>query len=293
MFSTLQAKLLVGVYIFIVLSIPLGAYLVSQRQTIKTRAEQPKKIREATPSATISPVKQLQSLAEQKTTLTTSPSPTPQPTTTTATSFGPTLSLKVILEGRPKDNQAGKLFVGILEGNLTTNPKFLLSFTVDLPAKGEFSNLSLAGLNPGSRYTSLLKGSSSIATSSAFLMSPTVTNLNDGQALTMLSGDLNEDNTVNSADYSIAKAALGSSKGAKNFNDNADFNKDGLVNTLDLSYIIKNLGKIGASGAWTSPLPKTATPSGALTPNATNPAYLPVGSGPEGSQGYWIWVPGF
>lgn len=282
MFSTLKAKLLLGTYIFLILSIPIGAYLVSGQQTVKTQASQPKtkKATDSTPSATLSPSKQLQQLSQQSNPLPT-PSPNPEPSVTTATSFGPTLSFKVSLEGRPSNNQSGRLFVGIMEGNLTTNPKFLLSFTVDLPASGKYGNLSLAGLNTGSTYTALLKGSSSIASSSAFLMSPTVTNLNNGQALNLTAGDLNDDNSINSADYSIAKAAVGSSKGAKNWNDNADLNKDEVINSLDLSFIIKNLGKVGASGSWTSPLPKTSSPSGGLS--------QPVGS--PGEPGYWLWVP--
>lgn len=283
MFSTLKAKLLLGVYIFLILSIPAGAYLVSQQQTLKSSASQPKtkQVKVGTPSSSLSPARELQALSEQSNPLPI-PSPSPEPSVTTATSFGPTLSFKVILESRPANNQSDRLFVGILEGNLTANPKFLLSFTVDLPAQGKYDNLSLAGLLSGSRYTALLKGSGSIAASSAFLMNSTVTNLNDGQSLNLTAGDLNDDNSINSADYSIAKAALGSSKGSKNWNDNADLNKDGVVNSLDLSLIIKNLGKAGASGSWTSPLPKTATPSAGLS--------QPVGS-PDQPEGYWFWVP--
>lgn len=283
MFSTLKMKVLLGIYIFLVLSIPTGTYLVSLQQTIQSKASEPKKTTQApqtTPSHTISPAKELAKLAEQTGQKVLS-TPTPEPTTTIATSFGPTLSLKAKLEGRPKDNQTTRLFVGIAEGSLTTNPKFLLTFTVDLPKSGEYSGLSLAGLTVGNKFTALLKGSAQIATSSAFIMSPTVTNLNDGQSLAMLSGDLNEDNAINSSDYSIVKALLGANSKSKNWNDNADFNKDGIINSFDLAIITKNLGKIGASGVWTSPIPKNATPSGGLTEEATSSA----------TSGYWIWVP--
>lgn len=290
MFFTLKTKILLGVYIFIILSIPIGSYLTSQQKIFKTKAEQPKKTikKESTPSSTISSVKQLQSLAEQKASLTTLPSPTPQPTTTQATSFGPTLSLKSNLEGRPKDNQATRLFVGIMEGSLTTNPKFLLTFSIDLPKSGEGSGLSLAGLQTGNKYTALLKGSAQIATSSAFFLSPTVSNLNDGQNLNMRSGDLNEDNAVNSSDYSITKALLGATSKSSNWNENADFNKDGIINSFDLAIVTKNLGQVGASGAWVSPIPKSATPSASLTNPQTSP---PQGGQPDGSQGYWLWIP--
>ncbi len=286
MFSTLRQRLLLGVYIFVLLSIPVGTYLVSQYQTIKSSAKEPnatKTITQATP--TTSPAKELLSASESR--VSASPTPSPSSGSTSpilASAFGPTLSLKVTLDGRPSNNQATKLFVGIVDGTLTSNPKFLLSFSVDLPASGEYGNLSLAGLSPGSTYTALLKGSAQIATSSAFTMSPTTSNLNDGQPINLLSGDLNDDNVINSADYSIAQKALGSTANSSNWNANADLNKDGVVNTFDLGIISKNIGQTGASGAWTSPIPQTATSSASLT----GP---PIGGPPRGGAGHWVWVP--
>lgn len=285
MFSSLKSRLLLGVYIFIVISIPVGAYLVSQNQTYKSSAsesKQPPKIVKSTPKPISSPSSN--SAAQDLLNLS-QPSPNPNsssepPSPTLATSFGPTLSLKVSLDGRPKDNQSTKLFVGISEGSLSSNPKFLLSFTIDLPKDGAYSNLSLAGLNAGTKYTALLKGSAQIATSSAFIMSPTVTNLNDGEAIYMLTGDLNEDNIINSSDYTIARKAYGATSTSANWNENADFNKDGIINLFDLAIINKNLSQTGDSGTWTSPIPKTASPSGTLATQASSA----IG-------GYWIWVP--
>lgn len=296
MFTTLKMRLLLGVYIFIILSIPVGAYLASQPQIFKSKASESKapKVVKSTPQATSS-AKELLSLSESDLLSKPIPSPTASPTPaspTIATSFGPTLSLKANLEGRPKNNQATKLFIGIVEKVLSTNPKFLLSFTVDLPKEGSFSNLSLAGLSPGTKYIALLKGTAQIASSSAFLMSPTVTNLNDGQEVNMLSGDLNEDNAVTAADLTIAQKANGSTAKSVNWNENADLNKDGVINLLDLAIITKNLGQIGASGAWTSPIPKTATRSAGLALPTGESEALPVGSAVDGSTfGYWIWIP--
>ncbi|MDO8573881.1 MAG: dockerin type I repeat-containing protein [Candidatus Daviesbacteria bacterium] len=281
MFSTLTQKLLLGVYIFVLLSIPIGTYLMSQSQTIKTSAGEtklPKIIAPVTPKPSASPARKVFDLSQVASgSAGIIASPTPEPSSPTiATSYGPTLSLKVALEGRSADNQTTKLFVGITEGALTSNPKFVLSFSVDLPASGEYGNLSLAGLNPGSGYTALLKGSAQIAAAAAFTMSPTVTNLNDGVPITLISGDLNEDNVINSADYSIAQKAIGIR------NENADLNRDGVINAFDLGIIMKNMGKTGASGAWTSPLPKVATPSASLnTPSVGGPA----------AEGYWLWLP--
>lgn len=281
MFSTLKMRLLAGLYVLLILSIPVGAYLVSQQQTIKSRASEasPSASLKSSPKPTISPAKELLSALESSDFL---PSPAPEANTspTIATSFGPTMSLKVSLEGRPADNQATKLFVGIAEGSLSTNPKFLLNFSVNLPADGSYTNLSLAGLTTGTKYTALVKGAAQIASSSEFTMSPNITNLNEGNTINLTTGDLNEDNTINSADYSIIKALLGMNSKSANWNENADLNKDGVINTVDLLLVSKNLGQTGASGIWISPLNKNATPSGALTQEATG-----------STSGYWIWIP--
>lgn len=281
MFTTLRMRLLLGLYVFLILCIPVGAYLVSQQQTIKSRASEasPSASLKSSPKPITSPAKELLSALESSDFL---PSPAPEANTspTIATSFGPTLSLKVSLEARPADNQATKLFVGIVEGSLSTNPKFLLNFSVKLPSDGTYTNLSLAGLTTGTKYTALIKGAAQIASSVEFTMSPNVTNLNEGLAINLKTGDLNEDNTINSADYSIVKALLGSSKSSSNWNDNVDLNKDGVINTVDLLIVSKNLGQTGASGIWTSPLNKNATPSGSLTQEATG-----------STSGYWIWIP--
>lgn len=294
MFHTFKQRLFLGIFIFILLSIPMGAYIASQFQTIETDTKDEntkKQTVKTTPKPTASPAKTspAKQLLDSSADLTPTPEPTPSLTPAVTASFGPTLSLKVTLEGRSQENQATKLFVGIVEGVLAQNPRFLLSFTVDLPSSGQYSGLSLAGLNPGSRYSTLLKGSAQIATSSSFLMSPTVTNLNEGQPVTLLSGDLNDDNIINSADYSIAKKAISATNNSSNWNENADLNKDGVINGFDLAIITKNIGRSGASGAWTSPLPQLATPSAGLTePAVGSPSGAPT---PDSEGGYWLWIP--
>lgn len=288
MFSALKQRLLLGIYILILLSIPTGAYLASEQQIFKSSASEKKP---AKPFAVITPKPQASPAVKKlsgSATATASPkpqeSPSPAPLSPTVpASYGPTLSLKVSLEGRPAANQAGKIFVGILEGSITANPKFLLSFTIDMPAAGTYSNLSVAGLNSGSTYTAIVKGSAQIASSVAFIMSPAVTNLNEGEAVMLTSGDLNDDNTISNADYTIMQKAFGSTGKSPSWNGNADFNKDGVINAFDLSILVKNLNAVGASGIWTSPVPKT-------TGSAADSNAPPVGS-PNGKEGYWIWLP--
>lgn len=272
MFSTFKQKAILALYIFLVLSIPMGAYLASQRTTIKSKASetvQPK-IKISTPSATVKPtathksdlLKEIEKLQETE--------DKEDSELTPAATFGPTLSFKLALEGRPELKQASKVFVGISEAASST-VKYLLTFNVDLPNTGAFQGLSLAGLTVGSKYNAYIKGPAQIATSSAFTMSGGETQLNGGQTIFLITGDLNEDNTVNSADYSIAKAASGANSKSANWNENVDFNKDGLINIIDLGIIIKNMAKTGDSGIWVSPTPatKSGTPTG----------------------GYWLWVP--
>ena len=300
MFYSLKVRLLIALYIFLILCIPVGAYLVSQNKILSSHAsEVSNTVAIASPSAT--PKKTTTTSASAKDLLTllqaqtpsasAEPSPSETPSSPTiATSFGPTLSLKVNLEGRPVGNQSTKLFVGIIEGSVSQNPKFLLNFSVNLPSTGTYSNLSLAGLTTGTKYTALVKGSAQLAKTVEFTMSPNVTNLNSGNTINLLAGDLNEDNTVNSTDYSIVKSLVGTTSASSNWNSNADLNADGVINTVDLLIVSNNLGKTGDSGIWSSPIPKTATPSGSLT--ASDSANLPVGSAYDGSsKGYWIWVP--
>ncbi len=296
MFTTLKSRLFLGVYIFIILSIPVGAYLASENQEVSSKATDTKDTKKSpvtspipSPKPTTSAAKELLDLSEKSGKDIDSPDSADELESlspTIATSFGPTLSLSATLEGRNEKDQSTKLFIGIVEGTLTSNPKFVLNFTVNLPSSGSYSNLSLAGLSTGSKYTALLKGSAQIATSSAFTMSPTVSKLNDGKPLNLLTGDLNDDNVINTADFAIVIGAFGATVSSKNWNSVADLNKDGIINTVDLAFVIKNMGKAGASGAWTSPLPQLTGSPGEATPEASA-----QGGIPNNSKGYWIWVP--
>lgn len=289
MFSTFKHRLLLGVYVFLILSIPIGSYLASQTQIFKSKASEGTVVKVGTEKI----ASRLTNTSASKTLLqdsennalnnsaSSSADTVDEPSATIADTFGPTLSLKATLEGRPADNQATKLFIGIVEGVLGANPKFLLSFTIDLPKNGVYEKLSLAGLTVGNQYTALIKGGAQIATSSAFTMAANVTNLNNGETLNMLSGDLNDDNAVTSADFDIAQKALGSKSGSENWNELADLNKDGIVNTFDLSIVKRNIAQTGASETWISPTPATTSTS----ININNA----VGSAPL--EGYWMWIP--
>ena len=264
MFDSVKSKIFLGFYVFLILSIPVGAYFIQQRQSASVSASNPlQRTITHIPDDDVTPK---------------SSTPTPSPnlsedtdTTLLPSSYGPTLKLILKLEGRPEGKEASKVFVGIAEGTITQKPKYLLTFNLDLPDSGVFEGLSLAGLTSGSQYTAYIKGPAQIVSASTFTMSPSSTNLNNNQPITLVSGDLNDDNAINSGDYSIALSAYGSNSTSGNWNLNTDLNLDGVINTYDLSIISKNLSKIGDSGLWTSPPP--ATKSGSPT------------------GGYWFWMP--
>lgn len=268
MFSTLKQKLLLVGFVILVISIPVGSYLLSQRQTVTSKAFEKidRSILKLEPLQDVSPSGELKNLTEPA-----SSKPSPSPNPSSSVSFGPTMNFKVSLEGRPQGKMATKIFVGIAEGKPIGTPTYLLQFNVDLPDSGAFEGLSLAGLTPNNQYTAFLKAPAQIATSSAFLMVPTTTTLNSGNPINLTTGDLNEDNLVNSADYVIAKSALGASPSSPNWNTLVDFNLDGVINSLDLGIILKNMSKTGETGVWVSPVPQgSASPSG---------------------QGYWLFMP--
>lgn len=287
-----QTISLIG-FLIMVISIPLGFSLLKRSQIFSSKAtstvkqdkpastdETVTKLREIPPSSPLSDLKKL--LESTSSPATQNPSPTPA----VSLSFGPTLNLKVNMEGRPKDKNGGKVFVGIAAEQPIAKPTYLLAFTIDMPDSGEYRGLSLAGLTSGATYTAYVKGPSQVDVASTFNMSPTEINLNSGQPLSLPSGDLNEDNTINSADYTIVKNSFGTTPTSTGWTERADFNLDQVINNLDVSLLLKNFGKSGASGTWYSPTPQ-ASGSATLnlsTPQGTGPASRPTG-------GYWLWVP--
>lgn len=282
LFLSLQQKITLGLFLFLLAVIPIATLLVSQRTRLASKAASPEKRTfdlstlqaESTPSSTTEKLKQL--LSDTKPDTTSLPPPT---TPAQSLAFGPTLNMKIKIEGRPEEKQAAKIFVGLASGPPQPSPTYLLTFTVDFSSLGVFEGLSLAGLNVGSTYTAYLKGPAQLVTASSFTMSNTIAYLNNNQSLLLLSGDLNDDNVINTADYSIAKAAYGTTPQAPKWNEQVDFNLDGIINGWDLRIISKNLGKTGLSGAWyspPSPATNSATPSGGLV--------SPMGA-------YWMWVP--
>ena len=136
------------------------------------------------------------------------------------------------------------------------------------------------------------KGPAQIATAVTFVVTPTGATLNNGNPIALISGDLNEDNKIDAADYAIAKGLVGTIPTSAKWNPIADLNVDGVVNNWDLEIINHNLGKTGDGGPWYSRIGGVATTSAELQtppPNVggENSSFTPYAK----PGGYWMWVP--
>ncbi|MDO8570584.1 MAG: dockerin type I repeat-containing protein, partial [Candidatus Daviesbacteria bacterium] len=244
-----KTLLMIGGFLLIVAAIPFTAVLVKQTQVFRSQAST---IKVASSSAeriisdqetqggskevpNTSPLDELNKLLKPSPSV--SPTPAdpatagPTPTPYVNLGFGPTLNISINTQGRPALKQATRAFIG-LAGNIPIkNPTYLLTFTVDFSEDGIFRGLSLAGLNPGSTYSVYIKGPGQIDSASSFVMSPTESTVNSDQPILLLSGDLNDDNTVNTTDYNIAKNLYGTTPTSRAWNKNADFNRDNVINT--------------------------------------------------------------
>ncbi len=287
-------------FAILLIGIPIGLFAIKQTQSLNSSASAPTPVDRrlldlnnlnGSPSAKTNPLNEIKNNSASQ--VKASPSPSTEPSPNATISFGPTLNLKIAIEGRLSDKHAAKVFVGIASGTPTERPTYLLSFTVDFPNTGIFQGLSMAGLDTGETYTAFIKGPGQIATSSAFILSPSVNLLNNDSALTLISGDLNEDNIINNSDYSLEKSLFGTTAASENWNERADFNLDGVINNADLTIVRNNLGKTGAGGTWFSPPPPTATSSASL--NSGTGGYTSTQSSRlmpiKTTGGYWLWVP--
>lgn len=282
-----REKIILGIIVLLIVLIPTSSYVIAYRFRSQTKAK-------ADAPLTVIPAKEVPKtspLQDLKKKLGANDASSPaQP----EVFFGPTLSFKLNIEGRPAGKNQAKIFLGISQGDPTNNPEYLLSFNIDVPSTGEYKGLSMAGLTQGDKYTAYIKAPAQIATSSAFLLKAAETNLG---TFNLITGDLNEDNVINSADYTIAKQAYGSTPGSEKWVENADFNLDGIINNSDLSLIVKHFGKTGLSGPYYS---KTATQSASTSGSLLSPISVGNPETPEetkelikvpGSGGFWLWVP--
>lgn len=283
----LQQKIIIGVVLALVVLIPATSFVISYRFRSQTNAKASKPV----PKFSLAPLPvpdgktDLSPQDEFKESLN---SPEPSPTSQAEIFFGPTLSFKINIEGRPASDQSAEMFVAIGEGQASSTPQYLLSFSAQVPASGSYSGLSLAGLSTGSTYTAYFKGPAQITSALTFILKPAETDLG---TVKLTTGDLNEDNLINSQDYSLGKAAYNSTPSSKNWNPNADFNLDLIINNIDLAIIIKNMGKTGQSGPFTSTVASGSAIFQTPKPIGKPVDEKPILKVPSDNGGFWLFVP--
>lgn len=283
----LQQRIIIGVVITLVILIPVTSFVISYRFRSQTKARASKPV----PKFSLAPLPipdGKTSLKPQEDFKNSLNSPTPSPTSPAEVFFGPTLSLKLSIEGRPASDQSAEVFIGIGEGQSSATPQYLLSFSAQVPASGAYSGLSLAGLSTGNTYTAYIKAPAQITTALTFTLKPAETDLG---TVKLTTGDLNEDNLINTQDYSLAKAAFNSTPDHQNWNPNADFNLDQIVNNIDLAIIIKNMGKTGESGPFTSTVATGSAIFQTPKPIGKPQDAQPILKIPSDNGGFWLFVP--
>lgn len=301
-------RIIIAAIVLITLMIPTGAYVLSLRYKTqssaqeykfpvtspKTEATSSSRLKDALDRLAQQEKKSLGSSSEGETSgiQTTTDDGTDSTNSESQLILGPTLGFSVVMQGRPLDNQSTKAFLGIAAGTPTTRPTYLLSFMVNIPASGSFDGISLSGLDTGATYTAYIKGASQIATASAFVVKATPANL---ATLNLITGDVNEDNVIDIADYNLVKSTIGSTPSSAKWNPLYDFNVDNVINSWDLNIVTSNLNKTGASGPWYSYTPiasaSAQTSSATLTPSVGSTSAEITKGTQESKPGYWMWVP--
>ena len=105
-----------------------------------------------------------------------------------------------------------------------------------------YYTLTLTTAGPGA-YNWRCKNPQTLATAGAAVLVGGTNNVDMG---TLRAGDANNDNIVNSADFSILRNTFGIGIGGQGYDARADFNGDSVVNSTDFNLLKSNFGQAGA-----------------------------------------------
>ncbi len=176
----------------------------------------------------------------------TTPTPSSTPTqtfTSTPTrtpTAAPVLVGHVTWQGRPAQPNALQQVPVTLTLKLGTTEVNYATQTTD--ANGFFT-VSVGSLASGT-YSWRVKGAKWLANSGSVALTG-APNTNAEMGL-MRTGDTNNDNIVNTSDFSILKITFGKTIGDPGYDARADFNGDNAVNTTDFNLLKNNFGLEGA-----------------------------------------------
>ena len=139
---TKQQLITFSLFALLIISLPVTLYLT--RLFFKAPLPQSqisRKVPVNPPSESFAqgPESSLEKQIKQSLSPTPTEEPTPDETANASVSFGPTLNFKVTIEGRRKGSFATQAFVGIASGSVNKRPKYLLSFTINIPKSGVFN----------------------------------------------------------------------------------------------------------------------------------------------------------
>jgi hypothetical protein len=134
-----KEKIILAVIFGLIILIPSGSFVLSQ--VIAPSPAPTEEIGSYTPVSSPKAASDDSPLSKLVKELQATPSATPNslinvtPTATEGATLllGQTLGFRLILEGRPFEKYAAKVFLGLSNGQITNNPQYLLSFLINVP----------------------------------------------------------------------------------------------------------------------------------------------------------------
>jgi len=143
----------------------------------------------------------------------------------------------VALQGRPSSDCIGNVIS--LTMRLIQNGQVVHTAEVSTSTRATFTITV-----PSGTYDVCIKGATTLSRrlNNVVFVPATPTSVDFG---TLLEGDANNDDIINVLDTVLVGQAMGTVPGDPYWNDSCDFNRDGIVDEVDLILLQANFGKVG------------------------------------------------